>query len=115
MTPIFVYTSNPADQGLVGFVLALSHNLRRPVRLLPLAQLPQPDALRLQQKRVEQRDLLDALEAAETHLALYASGDLPPDAGAEAGLRFTLESLNTRLKGVQAVLSSVEIGGQDNG
>jgi hypothetical protein len=112
---INVYTSNPADQGLAGFALALGHNLCRPVRLLPLTQLPAPDPLRLPQKRVERTELREAIEAVATHLALYAAGELAPDAGKEAGLRFTLDALNTRLKGVNAVLSSVEKGGVDNG
>lgn len=112
---INVYTSNPADQGLAGFALALGHNLQRPVRLLPLTRLPAPDALRLQRRRVERLELVSAIEAVETHLALYAAGELQPDAGKEAGLRFTLDSLKTRLKGVNAVLSSVERGGVDNG
>ena len=112
---INVYTSNPADVGLQGFALALGHNLCRPVQLLPLTALPAPDVLHLQRKRVEQRELLDAIEAAQTRLALFVSGDLQPDAGTEEGLRFTLESLHTRLKGVSAVLSSVEKGGVDNG
>ena len=112
---INIYTTAGVDQGVHGFALALSMNLCRPVRVLPVSQLPAPDALRLQQKRVEQRELLDAIEAADTHLACYTSGQLQPDAGAESGLRYQLESLNTRLKGVNTVLSSVEKGGEDNG
>lgn len=114
MHPLTVYTSNPADRGLLGLALALEQNYHRPVRLRPLSELRPPDALRLQQKRVERLELLRAIEAVETHLALYAAGQLPPDAGKQEGLRFTLDSLHTRLKGMQAVLSSVEKGGVDH-
>ena len=110
---INVYCSQPASGQMATFLLALTQ--AHSVRILPVSELPKPDELRLQQKRVERLGLLSDIKAVEKHLALYASGELQPDAGAEQGLRFTLESLNTRLKGVNAVLSSVEKGGVDNG
>jgi hypothetical protein len=111
--PLTVYCSQPASGQMATFLQAVGQAQGYAIRLL--SDLPGPDALRLQQKRVEQRELLDAIEAAETSLALYASGQLQPDAGAEQGLRFQLESLSTRLKGVQTVLSCAEKGGEDNG
>ena len=108
-----VYCSQPASGPMATLLLALAQAQGATIR--PLTELPAPDALRLPQKRVEQLELREAIEAVATHLALYAAGELQPDAGKEAGLRFTLESLNTRLKGVNAVLSSVERGGVDNG
>lgn len=112
MENLIVYCAQPASGQMANFLLAL--NLAQGATIRTLSALPKPDPLRLQQKRVEQAEFLSAIEAVETHLALYASGDLQPDAGKEQGLRFTLESLQTRLKGVQAVLSSVEKGGVDN-
>jgi len=112
-TPLTVYCSQPASGQMATFLVAL--DLAQGASIRPLADLRQPDALRLQQKRVEQRELLDAIEAAETSLACYASGELQPDAGTEQGLRYQLEALNTRLKGVNAVLSSVEKGGPADG
>ena len=113
MKNLTVYCSQPASGQMATFLMALGQ--AQGVAIRPLTDLPKPDQLRLQQKRVEQGELLDAIEATETRLTLYASGELQPDAGAEQGLRFTLESLKTRLNGVNTVLSSVEIGGQDNG
>lgn len=113
MTVINVYTSNPTDQGLVGFALALGHNLQRPVRLLPLAQLPAPDPLRRQALRVEHAELLEAIALAEHFLGQYQRGERQPDAGNENGLRFDLEALNNRRRGVEAVLG-LHAPGPDN-
>ena len=110
---INVYTSNPADQGLVGFVLALGHNLQRPVRLLPLSQLPAPDPLRRQALRVEHAELLEAIALAEHFLRLYARGERQPDASHENGLRFDVEALRNRLRGVETVLG-LHSPGADN-
>ena len=108
-----VYCSQPASGPMATLLLALAQAQGATIR--PLTELPAPDALRLPQKRVERLGLLGDIKAVEKHLALYASGELQPDAGAEQGLRFTLDALNTRLKGVNAVLSSTEKGGVDNG
>ena len=112
MENLVVYCSQPSHQMMTLLVACGQAN---GAIIRPLADLRKPDPLHLQQKRVERLELLDAIEAARTSLALYESGELQPDAGAEQGLRFQLESLNTRLKGVNAVLSSVEKGGEDNG
>ena len=110
---INVYTSNPADQGLAGFALALGHNLGRPVRLLPLSQLPAPDPLRRQALRVEHAELLESIALTEHFLGLYERGEHQPDAGKENGLRFDLEALHNRRRGVVAVLGLGK-GGKDN-
>ena len=112
MERLTVYCSQPASPQMTTFLLALG--LAQGATIRPVSDMPQPDTLHLKRKRVEQRELLDAIEAAQTHLALFAAGELQPDAGTEEGLRFTLESLHTRLKGVETVLSSVERGGADN-
>ena len=110
---INVYTSNPADQGLAGFALALGHNLCRPVRLLPLTQLPAPDPVRRQQLKTLRLELLDSIKTAEFGLEQYRSGAWQPDAGHENGLRFDLEALKNRLRGIDTVLGT-EKGGEDN-
>lgn len=113
MSVITVYTSNPADQGLAGFVLALGHNLCRPVQLLPLSQLPAPDLLRRQRLRVERTELVEAIALAQHDLDRYTYGEAQPDASRESGLRFDLDALTNRLRGVDTVLST-ERGGPDN-
>ena len=113
MRAIIVYTSNPADQGLAGFALALGHNLRRPVHLRPLAALPAPDPLRRQALRLEHAELLEAIALAEHFLGLYERGERQPDAGNESGLRFDLEALRSRLRGVETVLG-LHTPGADN-
>jgi hypothetical protein len=114
MTPLLVYTSNPADQGLAGFALALSHNLCRPVRLLPLTQLPAPDALRRQRLRVEQEELLESIAQVEHDLERFHFGEWAPDAGRESGLKSDRDALHARLRAVQAILGLGK-GGQDHG
>ena len=43
MEPILIYTSLPECWGVLGLALAMSHNLNREVRVLPLAALqPKP-------------------------------------------------------------------------
>ncbi|WP_210521603.1 hypothetical protein [Hymenobacter terricola] len=113
MENLIVYCSQPASGQMATFLMSLSQAQNVVIR--PVSEIPQPDALHLQRKRVERGDLLDAIEATETHLALYGLGRLQPDAGAEQGLKFTLESLKSRLNGVNTVLGSVEKGGVDNG
>jgi hypothetical protein len=110
---ITVYTSNPADRGLAGFVLALGFNLQKPVQLRPLSALPAPDPLRRQRLRVEHAELVEAIAQAEHDLERLHYGDVPADAGRENGLRFDLEALRTRLRAVEAVLSLGK-GGVDN-
>ena len=113
MDNLIVYCSQPASGQMATFLMAVDQGQGATIRLL--TDLPKPDMLRLQQRRVEKAELLDAIEATQTHLALFASRELQPNAGMEEGLKFQLESLKTRLNGVNAVLSSAEIGGQDNG
>ncbi|MDO7853177.1 hypothetical protein [Hymenobacter convexus] len=111
---INVYTSNPADQGLAGFAVALSHNLCRPVQLLPLSQLPLPDPLRRQALRVEHAELVESIAQVEHDLERLAYGDVPADAGRENGLKADLNALQTRLRAVNATLGLGK-GGEDNG
>ncbi|WP_201979297.1 hypothetical protein [Hymenobacter rubidus] len=108
---INVYTSNPADQGLAGFALALSHNLCRPVRLLPLTQLPAPDPQRRQALRVERGELLASIADAEHDLERLRYGDVPADAGRENGLLADVDALRSRLRAVNAMLGAPKEGG----
>jgi len=112
MKPLIVYCSQPSPQ-MKTFLLALG--LAQNAIIRPLTALPQPDALRIPALLVERRELLDAIEDTQTHLALFASGELAPDAGKEYGLSYKRNALQTRLRAVQAMLSSVTIGGEDNG
>ncbi|MDO7851588.1 hypothetical protein [Hymenobacter convexus] len=111
---ITVYTSDPADRGLAGFVLALGFNLQRPVRLLPLTRLPAPDPLRLQALRVERTELIESIAQAEHDLERLAYGDVPADAGRENGLKADRDALHARLRAVEAMLR-VGKGGLHNG
>ena len=110
---ITVYTFNPADRGVAGFVLALGFNLQQPVQLRPLAALPAPDPLRRQALRVERAELVESIQRAEFSLEQYASGAWQPDAGHESGLKSDLDALQARLRAVQAVLG-LEKGAEDN-
>ena len=111
-TAINLYSS-AEDQNLRGFVEAMSHNLGREVKLLPVSLLPAPDPQRRQALRVEQAELEESIQQAEDCLEQYRSGARQPDAGHENGLRFDLESLHNRLRAVNTVLG-IEKGGAGN-
>jgi hypothetical protein len=107
-----VYCSQPASGQMATFLQAVSRAHTIVVR--PVTALPAPDPLRRQALRVERGELLDAIQAAETSLELLRTRRVQPDAGRENGLRFTLNSLNNRLKGVNTVLGSTAKGAVDN-
>ncbi|MBF9239488.1 hypothetical protein I2I05_18995 [Hymenobacter sp. BT683] len=111
MEAINVYTSNATDQGLVAFTLALGMNLGRQINLRPLSQLPKPDPLRRQALRVERVEVLEQLKQAEFCLEQYACGAWQPDASHQEGTRFIVDSLTSRLRGLDAVLSTEKGGG----
>lgn len=113
MVPLTVYTSNPIDPGLAGFVLALGYNLGHSVRLLPLAALPAPDPQRRQALRVERLELVEAIAQTQHELERFGFGDARADAGRESGLRYDLDALRSRLRGVETVLGTQK-GGPDN-
>jgi hypothetical protein len=113
MKALTVYCSQPASGQMATFLRALHQG--QGVIIRPLTALPQPDALRLQALRVEQGDLVEAIEATKAHLALFATGQLQPDAGRENGLQYKLGVMQTRLRAILAIFSSVQEGGQDNG
>ena len=58
-------------------------------------------------------ELLDDIKTAEFSLEQYRSGAWQPDAGHESGLRFDLEALKNRLRGIETVLGT-EKGAEDN-
>jgi hypothetical protein len=113
MERLTVYCSQPASGQMATFLMAL--RLGQGVVIRPLTALPQPDALRLQALRVEQGEVVEAIEDVKAHLELFQTGALQPDAGRQNGLAYKLDTLQTRLRAIVAVLSSVELGGVDNG
>lgn len=113
MSTLTVYCSQPANPQMATFLLALG--LAQGATVRPLAALPAPDPLRRQALRVERGELRETIAQVQHDLDRFAFGDWQPDAGRENGLRFELDALQTRLKGVEAVLGSTEKGGVDNG
>ena len=113
MKSLTVYCSQPASGQMATFLKAL--HLGQGLTIRPLTALPQPDALRLQALRVEQGEVVEAIEATQAHLELFQTGQLQPDAGRQNGLTYKLNTLQDRLRAILAIFSSVEIGGVDNG
>lgn len=111
MNNLTVYCSQPASGQMATFLLAIGQAHHVVVR--PIAELPAPDPLRRQQLRAERAELLEAIALAGHFLGQYQRGERQPDAGNESGLRFDLEALKNRLRGVETVLGT-EVGGADN-
>ena len=111
MNNLTVYCSQPASGQMATFLLAVA--LAHHVVVRPVTAIPAPDPLRRQALRVERTELRRAIGRAEFGLAHYASGAWQPDAGAENGLRFDLETLNSRLRALNTVLGT-EKEGVDN-
>ena len=99
MQTVNIYTSQPSDQGLAGVMLAMSQNLKRPVVLLPLEAMPEPDLRfkQLQRLRIERMEVERALVWTEWCLEQYRHGAWSADAGHQQGLQFDLDALKTRL------------------
>ncbi|WP_310391478.1 hypothetical protein [Hymenobacter sp.] len=113
MQPLRLYTSAQADPKVMNLALDLTH-LGHRVQLLPLSQLPRPDARRRQRLGVERRVLRSALALAGCYLSLYRAGTWQPDAAAEDALAVDQEALQARLAEIDGVLGA-EKGGPDNG
>ncbi|MDO7875519.1 hypothetical protein Q5H93_12315 [Hymenobacter sp. ASUV-10] len=111
---IRLYTSCPADLGVQGLAIALSHNFNLPVDVLPLSLLPAPDTERRQALRVERAELVEALQRAEWSLEQYRTGQWQPDAGHQNGLEFDRQALLTRREAIDRVLGA-EKGGVGRG
>lgn len=109
---LIVYTSQPASLEMATFLSAAAQGQYLVIR--PVAALPAPDPQRRQQLRTERLELRNDINAAEFGLEQYRSGAWQPDAGHENGLRFDLEALGNRLRGVETVLGLGK-GGVDNG
>ena len=114
MEPLNIYTSDPADNGLAGIVLALGQNLQREVHLRPLEQLPVPDPERRQALRVEREEIVESIHRAEWCLAQYRGGHWHRDASHENGLAADLDALLTRRRAIDRILGA-EKGGVNNG
>jgi len=67
MDAITFYTSDPANRGLAGLMLALGQNMKRHVQARPLAELPPPDELHRQRLRCERVELLGLLRTPGTN------------------------------------------------
>jgi len=111
MKGLIVYTSQPASLGMATFLMAV--HLAHDVAIRPLSELPRPDSQRRQNLRTERVELRKAVQLTEHFLAQYRAGERQPDADNENGLRRDLEHLQSRLRVVEAVLST-EQGGADN-
>lgn len=114
MDAIHLYTSNPADQALVGFAQALGHNLGREVQLRPLAQLPAPDPRRLPQLRLERAHVREDLAGAELGLGHLCFVDKAATAAQAETLFARTQALRSRLAVLDAALGA-EKGGPRNG
>jgi hypothetical protein len=111
METITVYCSQPASGQMATFLLAAGQGHQLVVR--PMTELPVPDPQRRQQLKTLRLELLNDIKTAEFGLEQYRSGGWQPDAGHESGLRFDLEALKNRLRGIETVLGT-EKGAADN-
>lgn len=110
-TALTVYCSQPASGQMATFLQAVVQAHRIVVR--PIAELPAPDPQRRQQLRTERLALSDELKISEFMLEQYRCGQLQPDLSHEQGLAFLVDSLKSRLRGIDTVLGT-EKGGVDN-
>jgi hypothetical protein len=109
-TQLRMYTSSPATLQLAG--LGICGTLAARVQLLPLTELPTPNAQRLLALRVERNEIRRDLAVANWHLVQLEDGRCLPDACREVGLRAALKS---RLRAVVATLQAVGVGERGNG
>ncbi|MDO7885323.1 hypothetical protein [Hymenobacter cheonanensis] len=107
------YTSQPTNGHLANLALSLTRPGRQ-VRLLPLADLPPAQPLRLGPLRIEQSELLTSLAFTNWGLALLANGTWQPDVVLETNLRLDKAALEKRLLEVTQLLTAQE-GGQVDG
>jgi hypothetical protein len=107
------YTSQPANGQLASLALSLSRKGRE-VRLLPLADLPPAQPVRLGPLRIEQTELLQSLAFTNWGLALLDNGTWQPDQVLETNLKLDKDALEKRLTVVNQLLFAQE-GGPANG
>lgn len=108
---LIVYTSQPSSYEMATFLQAAQQGQHLVIR--PVTALPAPDPQRRQQLKALRTELLGDIQTAEFGLEQYRSGAWQPDFGHESGLRFDLEALRNRLRGVETVLGT-EKGAPDN-
>ena len=97
------YTSLPASPRLVELAETLDRP-HRPVKLLPLSELPPVRPARLGPLRVEHSELLESLAFTNWSLALLANGTWQPDAKLEDSLLADQQALQGRIHEVAALL-----------
>lgn len=114
MKAVNLYTSHTADLGVQGLAIAMSHQLGKPVHVLPLSLLPAPDPERRQALRVERAEVVEKLNMAEWALEQYRSGAWQPDAGHQNGLESDRQALLTRREAINRILGA-EKGAASNG
>lgn len=103
------YTSQPANGQLSDLARSLSRKGRE-VRLLPLADLPPAQPVRLGPLRVEQSELLQSLAFTNWGIALLCNGTWQPDAVLETNLKLDKAALEMRLLEVNQLLTVQEGG-----
>lgn len=99
------YTSQPASTGPLAELAQSLARPGRPVRLLPLCELPPAQPLRLGPLRVEQQELLTSLAFTNWGLALLHNGTWQPDVVLETNLKLDRDALQTRLVVVNQLLA----------
>ena len=111
MSQVTVYSSAPETTQLA----CAFQNVRRaghPLVVRPLSARPVPSLTRKQRLRLqdERHAVCQALANIGLKLDLFETGQLRPDVGEEPGLRAERDSLQARLRGLQAALRSQEGG-----
>ena len=112
-----LYTLEPESYPAKVFAEYLTRDVRCPVRLLPLSQLPPPSPARLSALRLTQQDLREQLAGVELGIGYLESGACAPtprDAQDLQGLRYRADALASRLRAIAATLQAQE-GGVANG
>ncbi|MVN77825.1 hypothetical protein GO988_15950 [Hymenobacter sp. HMF4947] len=104
MPTLTIYTLAPPSYGARAFADYLATQLRSPVRLRPLSELPAPQGERRSSLRLERQELRQDLAVIGWHLEQYAQGRCLPDAGHQNGLLADRDALRSRLRAVERTL-----------
>jgi len=111
MSQVTIYSSAPETTQLA----CAFQNVRRAgygVVVRPLSERPAPSLTRKQHRRLqdERNTLCQLLATIGLKLDGFENGTLRPDAGEEPGLRAERDSLQARLRGVEAALRGPAVG-----